>query len=132
MIYIYGNLIPKSITVNLKKNLHVCKLWPSRLSSQDGEVHACPAFFFSSYTTGFIIMVVFCLVFLNPLQFLPRLHLKRNSLLAENRLHHFSAKWKETQNQQFLGVLVKGTLSFAPRKEFARDELIRNAKLIRK
>ena len=91
-------------------------------------MHAQP-FFFSSYTTGFIVIVVFCLVFLNPLQFLPRLHLKRNSLLAENRLHHFSAKWKETQTQQFLGVLL---LSFAPRKEFARDELIRNAKLIRK
>ena len=68
------------------------------------HIHTIPLHVFISgyaYTDIHILyahIYIFFFFFLNSLQFLPRLHLQRNSLLAGNRLHHFSAKWKETQN----------------------------------
>lgn len=53
-----------------------------------------------------------CFFFLNSSQILRRLHLQKDSLLAENRLHRSSATWKETQHLQFPGVVVIYTIFF--------------------
>ena len=84
--------------VFVKKNLQIRELQP-RIQYL-AKILKCLKYFSSAVGWGKLF------IFLIYLQFLPRLHYQRNFLLAEERLHHFSAKWKETQNLQFLGVLV--------------------------